>query len=264
MATEQADPVNYWLLNADGEQLLLNDFIGKKIRLNYQGIIHCTSCGRKTKKSFNGGHCFPCFKKLASCDVCMVSPEKCHFDQGTCREPEWAEKHCMQPHTVYLANSSGLKVGITRMPIGRWIDQGAAAALPLYQVSSRYISGLLETHLKQFYADKTNWRKMLKNEQQEVDLVEVRDQAYLHAADYEQQLIEQFGEGSVIRQTEAEMHQFSYPSIQWPIKVTSFNFDKQAEVEGTLHAIKGQYLILDTGVINIRKFAGYDTEVFSD
>jgi hypothetical protein len=27
-----------------------------------------------------------------------------------------------------------------------------------------------------------------------------------------------------------------------------------------LHGIKGQYLLLDTGVINIRKFSGYEVE----
>ena len=74
------------------------------------GRIHCVECGRATKKSFNQGHCFPCFRSLASCDRCITSPELCHYDAGTCREPEWGEAHCMQPHVVYLANSSGLKV----------------------------------------------------------------------------------------------------------------------------------------------------------
>ena len=33
---------------------------------------------------------------------------------------------------------------------------------------------------------------------------------------------------------------------------------KEKVVKGTLEGIKGQYLILDQGVLNIRKFAGYE------
>lgn len=52
---------------------------------------------------------------------------RCHYDAGTCREPSWGEQFCMTDHIVYLSNSSGVKVGITRatqLPT-RWIDQGA-------------------------------------------------------------------------------------------------------------------------------------------
>ena len=101
-----------------------NELLGSTIKLNYLGRIECIYCGRKTKKSFSQGYCYPCMIKLARCDSCIVSPEKCHYDEGTCREPEWGEQHCMRPHYVYLANSSGVKVGITRgreysQPLGR-------------------------------------------------------------------------------------------------------------------------------------------------
>ena len=122
----QQDTVLY-SLPIGSEQVPLNPYIGKTIRLEYSGQINCIACGRKTKKSFNQGYCFPCMRSLAECDMCIVRPEQCHFDQGTCRDEQWALRHCMQEHIVYLANSSGLKVGITRhtqIPT-RWIDQGA-------------------------------------------------------------------------------------------------------------------------------------------
>ncbi|CAN0595260.1 unnamed protein product, partial [Ectocarpus sp. 12 AP-2014] len=114
-------------LRAGEHRLALNERIGEPLSLRWTGAIACTHCGRATKKSFAQGHCYPCFKRLAQCDTCIMRPETCHFFQGTCREPEWGERHCFQPHVVYLANSSGLKVGITRktqMPT-RWLDQGA-------------------------------------------------------------------------------------------------------------------------------------------
>jgi hypothetical protein len=68
--------------------------------------------------------------------MCILKPEQCHYEAGTCREPEWGLAQCFKPHYVYLANSSGIKVGITResqIPI-RWIDQGAVQALPIMKV----------------------------------------------------------------------------------------------------------------------------------
>ena len=51
--------------------------------------------------------------------------------------------------------------------------------------------------------------------------------------------------------------EINYPVEQYPVKVTSFNLDKTPVVEGQLKGIKGQYLIFDTGVINMRKYGGY-------
>ena len=123
-----------------GDQLVpMNALIGKMLTLDFQGQINCVHCGRLTKKSFNQGYCYPCFQRLAQCDICIVSPEKCHYAAGTCRDPEWGESHCMIDHVVYLANSSGVKVGITRgtqVPT-RWIDQGAVSALPIFRVRTR-------------------------------------------------------------------------------------------------------------------------------
>ena len=125
MTATLGDSVNYALPIGDTE-LPLNELLDQRLKLSFEGVINCVHCDRKTKKSFSQGYCFPCFRRLAACDSCIVSPEKCHFDAGTCREPDWAESHCFVDHVVYLANTSGVKVGITRstqIPT-RWIDQG--------------------------------------------------------------------------------------------------------------------------------------------
>jgi hypothetical protein len=54
-----------------------------------------------------------------------------------------------------------------------------------------------------------------------------------------------------------KVQEFQYPAKQYPSKVVSFNLDKNPVLDGQLNAVKGQYLILDSGVINIRKYAGY-------
>ncbi len=98
-----------------GEKMLnMNDLIGERISLNFDGKIYCSNCGKKTNKSYSQGYCFPCCQKLARCDMCIMKPEQCHHHMGTCREPEWGTRNCFTPHVVYLANSSGAKVGITR------------------------------------------------------------------------------------------------------------------------------------------------------
>ena len=240
--------------DAEDQYLPLNEHLGQTLRLHFTGELHCIHCERKTTKSFNQGYCYPCFRKLAQCDTCIVKPETCHFHQGTCREPEWGQQQCFQPHIVYLANTSGLKVGITRktqMPT-RWMDQGAVAALPLFEVSDRRTSGLVETLLAQSLSDKTAWQRMLKNQVPELDL-----QAEAKAAVEQYQAALQPLIGSVPEPLAANPYVFDYPVLQYPTKVTSLNPDKQPLIEGQLLGIKGQYLLLDSGVINLRKFAGY-------
>lgn len=250
-------------LPLDDQLVLLNDLLGTSIQISYTGAIQCTHCGRRSKKSFNQGYCYPCFSKLAQCDVCIVSPEKCHYDQGTCREPQWGEQHCMTDHIVYLANSSGIKVGITResqLPT-RWIDQGAVQALPIMRVSTRQQSGLVEDLLRQHVADKTNWRTMLKGNNPPVDLPSKRDELYERCRDGLTALEQQFGLQAFQRLENIETLNIEYPVLEYPTKVASHNMDKNPLVEGTLMGIKGQYLILDTGVINIRKYTAYHVEV---
>lgn len=262
MKTALAQPVQYQLPVGDDMQAM-NPLIGKNIQLNFNGTINCVSCGRETKKSFAQGHCYPCFRDLAECDMCIMKPETCHYDAGTCRQPEWGEAHCMQTHFVYLANSSGIKVGITRgtqVPT-RWMDQGASQALPIFRVHSRYQSGLLEVELKKHVSDRTDWRKMLKGVPEAIDLVTARDQLAEECSDEIKALQQRFGDNAIELLTEEEIVEINYPVDAYPEKLKSFNFDKQASIEGNLLGIKGQYLILDNGVLNIRKFSGYNIEL---
>lgn len=172
VSTLNADNSVSYQLPLDDTLIPLNELIGKSITLTHTGNIHCLNCGKKTKKSYSQGHCFVCTRKLASCDMCIMKPETCHYEYGTCRQPEWADDFCMTDHYVYLSNTSALKVGITRhtqLPT-RWIDQGATQGLPIFKVKTRQISGLVETALAEFIGDKTNWRTMLKGENADIDL----------------------------------------------------------------------------------------------
>jgi len=163
---------------------------------------------------------------------------------------------------VYLANSSGIKVGITRqsqIPT-RWIDQGAVQALPIFKVQSRYISGLIEIAIAKHVSDKTSWQQMLKSKAEPVDLLVKRDELIAVCEAELAGITQRFGQQAIeclIDQPVVDIH---FPVDSYPVKVKSFNLDKDAEVSGVLHGVKGQYLLLDTGVINIRKFAGYEVE----
>jgi hypothetical protein len=253
------DPVDYQMVLGE-QRIAMTPLLGRQIYLHFAGEIHCLACDRRIKKTYSGGYCFPCSQKLAQCDLCIMKPETCHYDAGTCREPKWGEAFCMQDHIVYLANTSGIKVGITRInqiPT-RWIDQGASQALPIFRVKSRYQSGLVEVIFKQHVSDRTDWRKMLKGEPENRDLLAIRDQLTLECREEIMALQQRFGEQAILSLTDQEVVNIGYPVDQYPEKVKSFNFDKTPEISGVLHGIKGQYLIFDTGVINLRKFTGYN------
>jgi hypothetical protein len=252
------DEVNYFLPMGD-EELPLNPYIGQHLKLEFLGNIACKNCGRPTKKSFSQGFCFPCMRKLAQCDMCILKPEMCHYHEGTCREPEWGETNCFVPHFVYISNTSGLKVGITRhtqIPT-RWVDQGATQATIIFKVASRRQSGIVETAFKDMVADKTNWQAMLKGNRSDKDLLAKADElkTLFHAE--MNHVIDEFPTEDVEDQVN-DVTSIRYPVLEFPAKIKSHNFDKNPIVEGTLMGIKGQYLMFDTGVINIRKFSSYD------
>lgn len=258
MSIQLGAPVQYSFRLNDA-LVPVNPLIGKTLRLEYLGAINCTHCGRKTNKSFSQGFCYPCFKKLPQCDVCIMSPEKCHHDFGTCRDPQWGMDFCMTDHVVYLANSSGIKVGITRatqLPT-RWLDQGASQALPIMRVATRQQSGLVEDLLRSQVADRTNWRTLLKGDAEAMDLVQARERIFDACAEGLQALQQRFGLQAIQPVADAEVVEIRYPVEAYPTKIVSLDLEKTPVVEGTLKGIKGQYLILDTGVINIRKFTAY-------
>ena len=259
MHTQLVDGKAQYELTLNGDALAMHEYIGRALHIEFLDEIHCVACGRLTKKSFQNGYCFPCTQRLAQCDLCIVKPERCHHHLGTCREPEWGDQHCMQAHYVYLANSSGIKVGITRgsnIP-HRWIDQGASQALPIAQVATRRISGLLEVAIAQHVNDKTNWRKMLKGSPEPVDLPALRDQLLAQVQTEIATIQQDHGEEALILLPDEAVVDITYPVEQYLEKITSMNLDKTPTFSGMLLGIKGQYLIFDCGVMNVRKFAGY-------
>ncbi len=233
----------------------MNDLLGQKITLEYQDQIFDIYDGKPIKKSYAQGFSYQNLMTLARCDTCIVKPELCHYHKGTCREPKWGEEHCFIPHVIYLSITSGVKIGITRetqVPT-RWIDQGAQYALPILKVADRKTSGMVEVELARTMADKTNWRNMLKGVFEFVDLEMIRDQIFDEYGD----LLDDADAEDI----DAEVLEIKYPILETPEKITSLSFDKKKKIEGTLLGIKGQYLILDTGVINMRKHQGYKIEL---
>ncbi len=249
MRARHADPVRYRLPVGD-ELLDLNERIGTRIALRFDGEIHCIKCGRQTKKSFGQGFCYPCFRSAPEASECILRPELCRAHEGEARDMEWAQRHCLQEHVVYLAKSSAIKVGITRngqVPT-RWIDQGATQAVVFARTPNRYTAGLVEVAMKAHLTDRTNWRKMLKNEISDEDLL-AKKRALLDVLDAS------LSEYLVDDDT---LWEFAYPVIAFPDKVTSVGFDKHPSIEGELRGIKGQYLLFDRNrVLNIRKHQGY-------
>ncbi len=164
---------------------------------------------------------------------------------------EWAKKYSLTEHVVYLAVSSGLKVGVTRASqyTTRWIDQGAIHALIIAHTPYRQLAGLIEVELKDHFADKTNWRHMLSNQIVEgIDLLQEKSKAAnLLSNDLQQYLTE-----------DNTLTRISYPVSQYPQKIKSINLDKNPAYKGKLCGIKGQYLLFeDQYVINVRKYGGY-------
>lgn len=242
------DGVVLYHLQLGEQRIALNPLIGSDIVISFEGERRCIHCGRKSNKLFNGGSCWPCFQNLACNDMCQVKPHLCHYE--TCRDQAWGDAHCMIPTYVYLAKSSDVKVGITRNVPGRWMDQGAVEAVPIALVPTRKMAGELELYLSQQMPDKTNWRKMLKGEVALTPLLEVRERVLgLIPEEYRGYLL-----------TDEQVRSFQYPVDELPEKIASHDLEKGAAA-GKLLGIKGSYLILNTGVLNIPKFTGYSVSL---
>ncbi|GAB56266.1 hypothetical protein GPUN_2151 [Glaciecola punicea ACAM 611] len=242
-------------------QVNMNALIGHEIAVQYSGEINCIHCNRKTKKSFSQGYCYVCLTRLARCDSCIIKPEKCHYEQGTCREPKWGEENCLQDHFVYLANTGQIKIGITRHVSkgvsSRWIDQGASQAMAIFRVKERLLSGLVEIEIAKHIGDKTNWRTMLKGQPDTLDLVTMQEKVHILIQKPLQAIQDKYGLQAV-QALEPKPVEINYPVNHYPVKIKSINLDKEPIFEATLLGIKGQYLLLDEDrVINMRKYSGY-------
>lgn len=252
MRVADGDEVSYFL-SGEGGELPLHEMLGHTINVEFGGKITCAGCSRTIKKTFQG-FCYQCFMSAPQAAECIIRPELCEAHLGKGRDLQWEHEHHNQPHLVYLALSSHIKVGVTRstQQPARWIDQGASQAIVLAEVPYRQLAGEIELELKQFISDKTDWRKMLVNELTDVDLAEQKE---MLAELLSEHLLPYVSKENAV-------HRFNYPVIEYPAKVSSIRLDTLRSFAYRLVGIKGQYLIFDNGkVFNVRNHCGYHVSI---
>ncbi len=253
MHTQYQRPVIYSLIDNKNE-LILNDFLGKKLKIEYTGECNCIRCGAKTNKTFGQGYCYKCFISAPEADTCIVHPEECKAHKGISRDMEWSKIHCLRPHYVYLAKTNKIKIGVTRetqIPT-RWIDQGADSAIKLAKTPYRQLAGLIEVAMKKYFSDKTSWQAMLKNISCEDDLLEAKK----YAIDMMPEELKKF----IV--PDNKIWDIKYPHEMFPKKIKSLKLDKTPVIEGILTGIKAQYLIFDNeNVFNVRTHSGYNINI---
>ncbi len=248
MKTELTDEVQYYI-DFPNHFLHVNQLLNHQLHFHFTGY-QCLNCG-KDKSIYRQGFCYDCFFESPKTGEWIINPElsTAHLGQED-RNLEYEKRVQLQPHIVYLANSGHVKVGITRktqIPT-RWIDQGAHEAIPILEMPNRYLAGVAEVALKAHISDKTNWRDMLKNKIDDVDILEIRDKL-------KQYLPEEVKDYFISNPATTKIH---FPVLAYPQKIKSLSFKRKTEYKGILKGIKGQYLIFeDSTVLNIRNNSGY-------
>lgn len=248
MHAEYHTPIRYYL-NLGDEFIDMNQLISKRISLEHVGN-QCKSCGLD-KRIYRMGFCRDCFFTVPEANINILKPElsTAHLGQAQ-RDLEWEKKFELQTHYVYLAVSGALKVGVTRkgqIPT-RWMDQGASSAIVLAETENRYEAGMIEVALKENLSDKTNWRKMLVNENPNIDLVQTKLEICDNLSE------EHLGKYC----SDNEIWEFEYPVLEYPKKVKTVSLAKKMKLEGVLTGIRGQYLYFENAeVFNVRAHEGY-------
>jgi hypothetical protein len=244
------DLVQYYLA-ADMDLLKLNTLIGRQIKVEFLNEKYCASCGNRFADLFRMGFCKDCFFTSPQAGESIIRPELSRAHEGEeDRDLEYERAYQLQPHIVYLANTGTLKVGVTRavQKQTRWIDQGASEAIILAETENRYQAGLIEVALKEHVSDKTPWRKMLTNQVEKLKLVEEKDRLSKELSTELRRFLS----------TDNRVFSFNYPVEEFPSKVKSLNLEKDSNFETVLKGIKGQYWLLDNGVVfNLRAHTGY-------
>jgi hypothetical protein len=245
----------HYLLNTDDDFVKMDYLLGRQISIEFLDQKICASCGGMFKSLFRMGFCRECFFSSPMAGESIVRPELSRAHEGIeDRDLAFEKSYQLQPHVVYLANSGGLKVGVTRekQKVNRWIDQGASSATVLAVTSNRYEAGMIEVELKQHLADKTVWQRMLKNEDPEMDLSAEKEKAAgLLSEEWKKFIAE-----------DDEVCHLKYPVLHYPSKVKSINLDKDSGITAKLQGIRGQYLIFEGGgALNVRGHTGYRIKV---
>ncbi len=234
----------------------MNAFIGNVIRIEYDGVINCVVTGKRIRKAYGEGMSYDAFRSSPLAVESIIRPElsRAHLGEAL-RDLEWEVANDVQPHIVYLALTSNVKVGVTRLTQKptRWIDQGAWKVIVLAETPYRQAAGLIEVALKEHVSDKTNWRRMLKNERDKnFDLLAFKKDIATKIPDDLKQFVT----------ADNEITTINYPVIKYPEKVTSLKLDKKPIIEKKLNGIRGQYLIFeDNTVLNLRAHTGYRIKI---
>lgn len=255
MRSKLEDEVQYELplynVLEPGELVSMNKLIGQDISIRFEHVINCVVTGKKIKKPYGEGMSYDAFMSSPMASPSIIRPELSRIHEGIAlRDEEWERKHHLTPHYVYLSKTSGLKVGVTRatqVPT-RWIDQGAVEAVIIAETPYRGAAGMIEVALKEYIADKTNWRKMLTNDVSSASLLDKKEELI--------ELIPEEYEDFIAY--DGEITHINFPVLQYPTKVKSLKLDKVPIIEKKLVGIKGQYLLFnDETVINLRSHSGY-------
>ncbi|AWH84840.1 DUF2797 domain-containing protein [Flavobacterium album] len=253
MQTEPGNPIQYYMV-FENSFLNVNQLLGEDFEINFMGFS-CLNCTKK-KKIYRMGFCYDCFYSIPSAGDWIMRPElsTAHLDVAD-RDLEFEKKVQLQPHVVYLASASGMKVGVTRktqVPT-RWIDQGASFATPLVEVPNRYLAGITEVALKSHFSDKINWKKMLLNDITLIDLIARRNEVQELLPD---EVRDYFAT------TPEKLYELQYPVLEYPKKISSLNIATTPVFSGKLMGIKGQYLIFEDGtVFNVRAYEGFVVQI---
>ena len=253
MQTEQGTPIQYYLV-FENSFLNVNQLLGKAFEINFMGFS-CLNCSKK-KKIWRMGFCYDCFYSSPSAGDWIMRPELSTAHMGVAdRDLEYETRSQVQPHIVYLAAASDVKVGVTRktqVPT-RWIDQGASQAVPVLEVPNRYLAGITEVALKNHISDKINWKKMLLNEISPIDLISQRAFVKPLLPDEVQEYFDT---------TEEKLYTIEYPVLEYPKKINTLNLVTTPVYQGRLTGIKGQYLIFEDGtVFNVRAYEGFAVQI---
>jgi hypothetical protein len=238
-----------YTLELGNDLLFLNPLIGRSFVMDYSSQIECF-CGKTVDRVYRQNFCYDCFFSKPQAGEAILRPElsKAHLGEED-RDLEWEKDYQLRPHVVYLANSGGLKVGVTReeqIPT-RWIDQGASAAIVLAETPNRYLAGVIEVSLKEHLSDKTHVKRMLNSHEEEVDLKTEKERVKTLLPDEFQEYLS----------ARNDIYNLHFPQAEDFTHKQSLQLEKQAKIEAKLMGIRGQYWLLDNGrAINIRSHEG--------
>lgn len=236
--------------------LYLNKYLGKHVRVRFDGVIHCAETGRRVKKTYGDGLSFDAWQKAPQAVESVIRPELSRIHEGIAlRDKEWEIANHLVPHWVYLAQTSTIKVGVTGAHTGakRWYDQGAIAGTVICEAPYRGLAGEMEVLLKGHFADKSAYRKMLQANVPDIEgLEEAREEAFeILGTAFENYML-----------FEGKIEVMHYPILSIPNSIQSVRLDKQPFFEGILVGLKGQYLLLEDGLaLNVRSHIGYEVEI---